>query len=125
MCKFVKMNISNDPYMSSKRVFMWGGCPRGSILVIFLPPSVWPSRGGAECLATGEGATTVGGGSNQRRGGRGQGLKSIYKSLPKFTWQILCFATSKKLCEVKKKNSSPTIWHNSLAKSGSNLHQES
>jgi hypothetical protein len=33
--------------------------------------------------------------------------------------------TSKKLCKAKKKNSSPTVWHNSLAKSRSNLHQES
>jgi hypothetical protein len=33
--------------------------------------------------------------------------------------------TSKKLCKVKKRNSSPTVWHNSLAKSRSNLHQES
>jgi hypothetical protein len=32
--------------------------------------------------------------------------------------------TYKKLCKVKK-NSSPTVWHNSLAKSKSNLHQES
>jgi hypothetical protein len=31
--------------------------------------------------------------------------------------------TSKKLCKVKK-NSSPKVWHNSLAKSRSNLHQE-
>ena len=31
--------------------------------------------------------------------------------------------TSKKICQVKK-NLSPTIWHNSLAKSRSNLHQE-
>jgi hypothetical protein len=32
--------------------------------------------------------------------------------------------TSKKLCKVKK-SSSPIVWHNSLAKSRSNLHQES
>jgi hypothetical protein len=31
---------------------------------------------------------------------------------------------SKKLCKVKK-NSSPAVWHNSLGKSRSNLHQES
>ena len=31
--------------------------------------------------------------------------------------------TSKKICQVKK-NLSPTVWHNSLAKSRSNLHQE-
>jgi hypothetical protein len=30
----------------------------------------------------------------------------------------------KKICQVKK-SSSPTIWHNSLAKPRSNLHQES
>jgi hypothetical protein len=33
--------------------------------------------------------------------------------------------TSKKAMQRKKKNSSPTVWHNSLAKSRSNLHQES
>jgi hypothetical protein len=31
--------------------------------------------------------------------------------------------TSKKICKVKKELS-PIVWHNSLAKSRSNLHQE-
>jgi hypothetical protein len=47
--------------------------------------------------------------------------KSIYKSLPNFTCVL---PTYKKICHVKK-SSSPTIWHNSLAKLRSNLHQES
>jgi hypothetical protein len=49
---------------------------------------------------------------------------SISNSLLNFTWQILCLPTSKKICQVKK-SSSPIVWHNSLAKPRSNLHQES
>jgi hypothetical protein len=50
--------------------------------------------------------------------------QSISKSLPNFTWQFLCFANFWKDMQ-RKKSSSPTVWHNSLAKSRSNLHQES
>jgi hypothetical protein len=42
--------------------------------------------------------------------------KSISKSLPNFTWQILCFANFLKDMTSKKKSSSPTVWHNSLDK---------
>jgi hypothetical protein len=48
---------------------------------------------------------------------------SISKSLPNFTWQILCFANFKKICLVKR-SSSPIVWHTSFAKLRSNLHQE-
>jgi hypothetical protein len=51
-------------------------------------------------------------------------IKSISKSLPNFTCAFMCFTNFKKICKVKK-SSSRTVWHNSLAKSRSNLHQES
>jgi hypothetical protein len=52
-------------------------------------------------------------------------VRGISKSLPNFTWQILCFSQLLKRYPKWKMSSSPTTWHNSLAKLRSNLHQES
>jgi hypothetical protein len=52
-------------------------------------------------------------------------VRGISKSLPNFTWQILCFSQLIKRYPKWKMSSSPTTWHNSLAKLRSNLHQES